>query len=174
MKAAMTESEWLTCDSIYEMLSHLDGKISDQEFMRFSVECCRRIWPLISDSRSRAAVDATPAFLAGTLTAEDAGAICYEWQKAYEEGEVQDLVGGSTNEAIDSVFGLGYGHALQVSAACFESVASATTAKLSRDGGPQCDLVLAWEAAQRIEIREQCNLLRQLFSYLPNGSTVRD
>ena len=43
------------------------------------VACCRRIWPLLSDPRSRAVVEAPEAYLAGEMTAEAAGRVFAEW-----------------------------------------------------------------------------------------------
>ena len=75
----MTASEWLSCDWPFDMLRHLDGKLDDEAFMRFLVACCRRIWPLLSDPRSRAVVEAPEAYLAGEMTAEAAGRVFAEW-----------------------------------------------------------------------------------------------
>jgi hypothetical protein len=161
----LSESEWLACESPFEMLRHLDGQIADEEFMRFSVACCRHIWPLITDPRSRAVVEATEAYLAGTITAEQGSRVCEEWVRAYEQDEVNDRAGGSTNEAIESVYGIGYGHAAQVSAACFESAGYAASEPLRLAGAPQAEITAAWRAAKSAERAAQCHLLRELFVY---------
>src|SRR5262249_44317525 len=83
----VTEAEWLVCDRSHLMLRHLDGKVEDEAFMRFSVACCRRIWPLLSDPRSRAVVEATEAYLDRAMTAEAAERVCAEWDSACQEGE---------------------------------------------------------------------------------------
>jgi hypothetical protein len=167
----LTEPEWLACDWPFDMLRHLDGKLDDQAFMRFSVLCCRRIWPLLSDSRSRAVVEATGAYLAGQLTAEAAALILEEWDRAYQAGEVNDLAGGSTNEAIESVCGVGFGHAAQVAKACFESAGYAASASVREAGAPQPEITAAWLAAESAERLAQCQLLRQLFGYRPESAT---
>jgi hypothetical protein len=149
------------------MLGHLNGKIADAAFMRFSVACCRRIWPLITDARSRTVVEATEAYLAGRMTAEQAGLICAEWVQAYEADEVEDRAGGSTNEAIESVYGLGEGHAAQVSMACFESAGYAAAEPLRAAGASDAEIEAAWLKAQSAEKVAQCHLLRQLFPYQP-------
>ncbi len=170
----MSESEWQTCESPYEMLRHLDGKIADEMFMRFSVACCRRIWPLITDSRSRAVVEATEAYLAGTTTAEQAGLVCAEWVPAREAGEVNDLANGHTDEAIESVYGVGFGHAAQVSIACSESAAEAASELLRAAGASQPEIIATWRAAQSAERLAQCQLLRQLFGYQRESGTNED
>jgi hypothetical protein len=90
----LTEAEWLACDWPHDMLRHLDGKIDDEAFMRFSVACCRRIWRLITDQRSRKVVEATEVYLAGTMSAETAGQICAEWDRAYQKGKCRTWQAG--------------------------------------------------------------------------------
>jgi hypothetical protein len=171
----LTEAEWLASDWPFDMLRHLDGKIDDEAFMRFSVACCRRIWPLITDPRSRAVVEATEAYLAGAMNAEAAGQVCAAWERAYQEGEVEDGAGGSTNEAIESVYGVGSGHAAQVARACFDSAGYAASEPLRAAGAPQPEITGAWRAAELPERRAQCQLLRELFGYRPaKGSGIRE
>ena len=167
----MSEAEWLACEWPFDMLRHLDGKLEDEAYMHFSVACCRRIWPLITDPRSRGVVEATEAYLSGTMTAAAAGRICSKWERAYRDGKVDDLAGGHTNEAIESVYGLGHGHAAQVSMACFESAGYAATEPLGAAGAPQAEITSAWIAAEAAERVAQCQLLRELFGYRPGTAS---
>lgn len=160
----MTEDDWLTADCPFELLNYLDGKVDDREFIRFSVACCRCIWTLLSDPRSRAVVDATQAALE---TGDWSGVAAADavWNEAYQSGDILDGTGGLTNEAIESVSGLGMGHAAQVSLACLDAVGYAAAEVLKQNGMPQTEITRAWQVAEVAQRKVQCEILRTLFVY---------
>jgi hypothetical protein len=45
----MKESEWLSSTESYEMLGFIRNRASEQQFRLFSIACCRRTWPHITD-----------------------------------------------------------------------------------------------------------------------------
>jgi hypothetical protein len=53
----MFEARWFSCDDPEMMLRYLLGKTGDRKFRLFACACVRRVWPLLRDERSRAAVD---------------------------------------------------------------------------------------------------------------------
>src|SRR5688572_9305548 len=71
----MTEEQWLACDDASDLLRLLRDfsrvRVSDRRQRLASVACCRQIWDLLSDARSRRAVEVAEAFADGAASAEE-------------------------------------------------------------------------------------------------------
>jgi hypothetical protein len=59
--------DWSTCGNPDPMIRHLRGKVSDRKVILFSVACCRRVWHLLEDERSRRAVEIAELFADGQV-----------------------------------------------------------------------------------------------------------
>jgi hypothetical protein len=53
----MTEREWLECKEPERMLKSLRGAVSERKLRLFAAACCRRVWHLLREERSRQAVE---------------------------------------------------------------------------------------------------------------------
>lgn len=64
----MTEQEWLACADPMPMLEYLGEKASDRKSRLFCCACCRRIWHLVKDDRSKKAVEIGEGLVDGLVT----------------------------------------------------------------------------------------------------------
>jgi hypothetical protein len=67
----VTEAEWLTCDDPDGMLQLAGQGMSERKRLLLACACCRRIWPLITDERSRRAVETAERYLEGQASEQN-------------------------------------------------------------------------------------------------------
>jgi hypothetical protein len=64
----MTEAEWLACPDLWSLLEFLNGKVSERKLRLFACACCRQVWHLLTEERSRAAVEVAEQYADGQAT----------------------------------------------------------------------------------------------------------
>jgi hypothetical protein len=70
----VTEEEWLACTDSHKMLMHLEGKVSGRKLRLFGCACCRRIWHLFTDERSREVIEVAERYADGGASDDELNA----------------------------------------------------------------------------------------------------
>ena len=80
----MTEAEWLRGTDPKPMLKRLPDTASDRKVRLFAAACCRAVWDLFTDERSRAAVEVSERYADGQATGKQLAAARRRAVKAAE------------------------------------------------------------------------------------------
>jgi hypothetical protein len=158
----MTEAEWLACQSSKEMLDFLRARVGPRKLRLFAAACCRRVWPLLTDPRSRAAVEAVERYADGLASPE-------EVHDAYRPARAAaraawNAIGAARGDpdAVAAAHKAAEAARAAAEAACEEAaVAAAAVAAAAACNAYAGDPALKGHVAA--EHRAQCRLLRCVF-----------
>jgi len=73
----MTEAEWLACEDPIDMLRFVKQwrtirkQVKQRKQRLFAIACCRRLWSLIDDERTRRGIEVVERFADGQATSEE-------------------------------------------------------------------------------------------------------
>jgi hypothetical protein len=158
----VTEGDWVNAKDPRPMLTFLrdSGNVSERKLRLLAVACCRRVWPLIKESKCRTAVDVAEGFAVGAVSAEELTA-------AYEEAD--DVISwlrdtASAEEAAFAAFqAAGVDLDVRILAeAAANAVAYSAGCEKNGSTSPPAD-VAAFEAAEAAELSAQADLVRCIF-----------
>jgi hypothetical protein len=80
----MTDAEWKECSDPTAMLRAVKGQVDDRVLHLFAVSSCRLVWPLLSDPRSRQAVELAEHYARGSATSKQLAKAATEAKQAFD------------------------------------------------------------------------------------------
>jgi hypothetical protein len=154
----MDESTWLSCTDTRTMLDALEDQATDRKLRLFACACCRRIWPMLNDERSRQAVLRAEQYADGRATVG-------ELEIAWEAARTEDDGGGCQTPrelANDAAAAASYTAARNEQAGA-ELCSFFAAAAVSRVVDPTFNPNPGWNGPGTTELISQCRLLRDIF-----------
>jgi hypothetical protein len=153
----MTEQDWIECQHPQRMLEFVQSKTSDRKLRLFACACCRHIWHLLTDERSRRAVVVAESHIEGVVSRNQLRAARHEASQARKDAHAARM---SVHHFIPELF-------THTAIAAFFSACNQTDCvEMSRAVAATCCLIGRYEESGfsgRAEIEAAlCAILREL------------
>jgi hypothetical protein len=153
-EVGMNEAEWSACADPALLLEHLEGNLSDRKLRLFAVGCCRHIWDLLPDERSRNAIEVAERYADGLAPRA-------------ERDAAGGLALGATGRRTAHPAWAAYWTASRKLPSCITNVHEGAAEALARTAAHAAkaagaDLGAAWEAGRAAGLRRQVELLRDI------------
>jgi hypothetical protein len=158
----MTEPEWIVCTDSVKMLASLRGNGSERKLRLFAAACCRRVWHLLPDERSRRAVGVAERYADGEADGEDLRLAVIGAESVAEALAASATTAGQEAEASAAFAALNTTLMPESAADC--SAANARSAVFHAATAANAPSAASARDAERAE---QCRLLRCIFGPLP-------
>ena len=153
----MTEAEWSTCRDPDAMLDFASYGTDRHLLGVFGCACCRRVWQLLDDERSRRAVEVRKSFERGEATAADWQEALWPALAARDEARAPFRFAVKVDEQSPQVAG-----AWAAGAAVNASRGGYRVAALFAAKAAACASLNDWWAGFTAERAAQCDLLRDI------------
>jgi hypothetical protein len=85
----VTEAEWKSWTDPQQLLVFLEGTASHRKLRLFSCACCRRVWHLLTDQRSRKAVESAERYADGTMSEEALSLDAEDARGVYQDAKLR-------------------------------------------------------------------------------------
>jgi hypothetical protein len=141
----MDKTTWLTSTNPQAKLEFLKNQASERKLRLFASACCRRVWHLLTDQRSRVAVEAAERYAEGLM---DDAALTSVWLIASQ----MEIPGSRANKN-------------HPPPRCIASAAACATLPDPFEAAWECSLTVNMvdPAPRGQECRWQCSALREIF-----------
>ena len=145
----MTESEWLTCEDPDLMLPLFQGQ--DRKLRLFACACVRAVWHLLTDDRSKTAVEVAERFADGLVDEKTLNA-------AWNVARAAANAAVANTAANTAVYAAANAARAAANDASVYAVHAAANASANADGAVYAT---AYDAARK----QQTDLIREIFQY---------